>query len=90
MKTKNWYNNNPFFTCKDGYDSFVTAMRMFADEGELPKSYDSLAPEAITTDDIKEFAQRFMRDADLSIDFNFAVCPTHGKLNCVMTVDDWR
>ena len=84
---ENWYDNNPFFHGKDAYDSFVEAMLMFAEKDELPKAYDPFDPEALTGNDIKQLAQRFMQDTGLDVEFTFAACPDCGRLHCIMTVD---
>ena len=47
-KRKNWIDNNQFFENELGYDEFVEAMMMAADEGDLPKVLEHKQPEILT------------------------------------------
>ena len=88
MKSKNWYDNNPFFENKHGYDEFVKAMMMAADCGNLPLALQHEEPEALTMDDIKSFSRQFKQDSGLDIEFRLMTCSHCNRLHCIMIVDE--
>ncbi len=88
-KTKqNWFDHNPFFTNKDGYENFVSAMMEAAEEGNLPIALQHQEPEILTLEDIKLFTQRFKRDTGLEIEFKLFTCNHCESLHCLMIVDE--
>ena len=85
----NWFDNNPFFNNKEGYDGFIEAMITAAEEGNLPLSLQHTEPENVTMYDIKQFSQRFKQDTGLYIEFKLVTCNHCDKLHCCMVIDEF-
>ncbi len=89
-KTKlKWFDNNPFFFNKEGYDAFVDAMITAAREKQLPICLKHDDPEVLTIGDIKQFSQVFMKDTGLNIECQLFTCKDCGKLHCALIVSEW-
>ena len=82
-----WFDSNPFFSNKDGYDEFISAMTAAAQENNLPICLQHNDPERLAMKDIKQFSQVFMQDTGLNIEFQLSTCNDCGKLHCFMIVD---
>ncbi len=86
---QNWYDSNPFFFNKEGYENFITGMKAAAEEGHLPVCLKHEEPECLTMDDIKQFSQQFMQDTGLQIEFHLFTCKDCGRLHCHMVIDEY-
>ena len=86
---QNWFDNNPFFDNKEGYENFAKVMITAAKEGHIPIILKHEKPEPMTSTDIKLFAQRFKRDTGLSIEFKFSICNQCDRLHCFLIVDEF-
>lgn len=86
---QNWFDNNPFFDNKEGYENFAKAMIAAAEEGHIPIILKHEKPEPMTSTDIKLFAQRFKRDTGLSVEFKFSICNHCDRLHCFLIIDQF-
>lgn len=82
-----WFDNNPFFPNKDGYDEFVKAMKKAARQNNLPICLGHDDPECLTVNDIKQLSLAFRRDTGLNLDCQLYTCQDCGRLHCNLIVD---
>ena len=81
-----WFDNNPFFLSKDGYDEFVKAMTEAARQNNLPLCFKHDNPEDLTFNDIKQLSLAFRQDTGLNIECQLYTCQDCGKLHCYLIV----
>ena len=82
-----WFDNNPFFPKKDGYDEFVKAMTQAARQNKLPLCLEHSSPEDLTINDIKQLSLAFRQGTGLSLECQLYTCQNCGRLHCNLIVD---
>lgn len=78
---------NPLMPNKKDYIEFVKAMKIAANEGNLPIRCEHQEPMYITMENIKEFQKVFKEDTGLYIDCQIFTCNNCDKLHFYLNVD---